>query len=804
MRDSIYIFYIFRKILLSVVSLKRNIAAIISVPKILSGIFDFASQFFDKCTNYFDLLTTRISLSYKNFRIKHPSYAKFADRVNRICGIAYDFIVSPRAWRIILVTLSVVGFAVSSMGAVPLAIFALNIIGISATAHFESKQKVHIMKLKREEQALRSVVKQKQLSLRIAEKLGITNSALAEKLGFKTLSIRMQNFVPVPLDNAALQTTPASLLNLKDLKKAQREARVANDRTRQELLDAKITQAEQIAQQKNNLGYTTVSKAGLKAASSGFVGAVTSLGMLGFVSSPYTIALGVSSIFANYVGSGITRYTDSNLKQALKNAVSVYRLRPDVPPYETIEDIERKAREARLERKTLKHLENHVRYKSLIATIANNGLEASAEAIVEARRIKSEIEATILTKAEVTRTNREIKAFDHKIQSKINALQYEKARAIYSDKEHDRKRNYIKTNATKLIVKIRVTSALLDAKCDKHTLLEVLKHIDQMKEFDDLRTIYKDLVPDEYKAYVKAILKSPHTKQEIEAKTLQTIQAEAANTARAEILASEHQDGLSYGQHREKLISEAATRLNRNNIENLRNKYLNRDYISNRKMYWSALRSIFDFTAPYVFIRGNPHDLLLDTSTSDFATFKEEKESLSDNLKEYRERIKAVPNIIREAVNLDSAMKSIFPILTILARDPAHIRRANHQFNQLIKTLTSPQSSRLGSQVISDDRLPATVNNPSDNNGILNVTFYLLFARIGQLCGSVISYGVNSYRDWRQGKSHSLSYDKTPIVRSVDKREDARSTLERTDKTLIKKPIKPETKKGTARQHQIQ
>ena len=159
---------------------------------------------------------------------------------------------------------------------------------------------------------------------------------------------------------------------------------------------------------------------------------------------------------------------------------------------------------------------------------------------------------------------------------------------------------------------------------------------------------------------------------------------------------------------------------------------------------------------------------MFDTKVSEFAVFDSERKTFMEERKTYNERVGRVPNLIKEAVNIDSPMRSLVPILTILAIDPTNVMDANDKIEKIFHTFLFPQSSPLGSQVISDDPLPATINNPSDSSGILNVTYYLLFARIGQFLGALVSYLINSIRDWREGKKQEVVYDKSSSAELLD------------------------------------
>lgn len=772
----------FQNIMLYVVRIKRTVMAVVSLPTVLSDLTGFIGRFFNKFTNYFDLLAETLAIKYRKFRAKNPLYAKVADRVEVVLGVCYDFLVSPRAWRSILIVLSVIGFGLSTMGMVPLVVFGLTMLGIIATAHSEAKQKVNILKLQREERALRMLVKQKQRALGVAETLGIKNADLAKQLGFKSFAHRAREFKPLPKDNAELKSIPASLLHLADLKKAQLDAKSGQDTERYKILTAKIKEAKQIAQQKNELGYTTVSKAGMKAASSGFIGAVTSLGVLSYMTSPYTLALGISSVLGNYVGSGVTGYTDSNLKQGLKNAVLVYRTRPDIPEYHTLAEIEHKAREAKLERKVIEALARNHDYCELIKP----GMKMSDDQIAEARAIKLATEQVILKKSQASLESKELKKLDKLIEGKVKYLKYIKAKELYSDRSDESEYKNIELKATKLVIKIRLIKELLVQKCDKGLILQVMRRVDEIKTPQILQNpeeIYKNIEPAMIRKLIEGTLRSPHTKQQIELKTLEMINLSAQIKARETVMNEFYRQGTTYQKAREQVIEKAANEVKRE----VREQYLNREKMSRSQMYFKALRSIFDFTSPNIVVGTNPHDILFDTSINEFAVFSDEKKVLKGQKEEYQQRVTEVQNIIDAAINLDSTMRSVVPILTILAVDPSHIVNADNKIEQLFHTLISPQSSPYGSQVVSDDHLPATINNPSDNSGIVNVTFYLLFARIGQFFGALLSYGVNSYRDWREGK-------KLPLVQ-VDNNKNELSNISELSSAEAVEAIKTSPKK---------
>ena len=740
---------------------KRSFMAIVSIPVVFSGIFGFVGGFFDKTTNYFDLLTSKVSIKYKKFRTNHPAYAKFADRANIVLGGLFDLLASPRVWRPIIIVLAFTGFALSTMGTGPIVVFALTLFGLAASVHSEAKQKVNIMKLQREEKALRALVKHKQRAITVAEKLGIVNGALAKKLGFKSLNQREKGYKAVPQDDKELSAMPASLLNIKELRAAMLQANREQNVDRYKLLADKVREAGKIAQQKNELGYTTVSRAGIKAAAGGFIGAITSLGVLATVSSPFTLALGISSVLSNYVGSGITRYTDSNLKQALKNAVSVYRLRPDIPEYQDVEEIEKQAQSAKLERKVIRELERNAEYVDVIKGITS-GPHPHKTLIDRAVEIKNETEAIILRRSEASRISKELKRFDKLFNSKVSNLKHKKAQDIYTHSHPGGQLDEIKIKARKLVIKTRLVSTLLSVKHDKSAILELVNQVDKLPDLTDLSSLYDCISPAETKTLVRQTLESVHTQQQIELRTFEMIALRAELEAQEVILNSTYRNsGQTFKETRDSIIQTEAEKLilPGDDVAKLRNKYVSRDKQSYNQMYMKGLRSLFDFSKPNIAVNNNPHDILLDTTISEFAVFGDDRKSLESERVTYRKRVEAVPNIIREAINLDSTMRSLVPVLTILAFDPANILEADNKLNGILRTFIFPQSSPLGSQVISDDRLPATINNPSDNSGIFNVTYYLLFARIGQLIGGLISYAVNSFRDWREGKKHHVAYD---------------------------------------------
>ena len=121
---------IFQNLVFTLVRVKRSFMAIMSLPIIFSGLFGFVGGFFDKATNYFDLLVSKLSIKYKQFRTRHPTYSLFADRMARILGGIYDFLISPRVWRAVIIVLAFTGLALSTMGTAPLVIFALTLISV--------------------------------------------------------------------------------------------------------------------------------------------------------------------------------------------------------------------------------------------------------------------------------------------------------------------------------------------------------------------------------------------------------------------------------------------------------------------------------------------------------------------------------------------------------------------------------------------------------------------------------------------------------------------------------------------------
>jgi len=734
--------------------------ALVSLPPLISALFDFIGNRFTKAINYYEVFKNKIAIKYQGFKAKHPLYSRIADTLSKGINFVFQFLVSPKVWRSMILILASTGFALSTMGVGPIIVFSLTLVGFFATVYSEVNQKINILKLQREEKALKNLVIQKQRAVNLAKDIGILSPELAEKLGFKTLSQRKTGYVKVPENTKELRRISASLLNIRDLKTELASTDRQKERERYKALHDKIIEAKKVAQQKNELGYTTVGKAAMKAAAYGFVSAVTSLGVLAFATSPYTIALGASSVMSNYIGSGMTIYSESNLKQALKNAVSVFRLRPDIPEYKSVNDIEEQSRLAKLERKVLIKLENDKRYKDIVRLIRDEG--GSQDLYNEAAKIKEKVERDILIQSILIKQDQRLLMIDKEIESKVNRLKYIKIREIYKD---HKERKILQNQAAKLVLKTKLVLALGDNKMNRSDTMDILKVIYGIEDYRDLKEFYTNPLVAKHKDQISKIFEHLQTRQEIALKTHEVIELSARTKAKTIIMSSQvsHSE-KTYAQVRDEVVASEFSNFDTNRSitsYGLLSKYSSQDHTSYGKMFLSSLRRIFDFTKPTISITSNPHDLLLDSKLRDFATLSAEDEKVKES---YKERVSAVPNIIREAINLDTTMKSVVPILTLLAIDSGHVTSADNKMTEILKVLISPQTSFKGSQVISGDTLSPAINNPSDNSGIFHVTYYLLFARMGQLFGALISYAVNAYRDWKEGKKDFIKHDKSKRI----------------------------------------
>jgi hypothetical protein len=158
----------------------------------------------------------------------------------------------------------------------------------------------------------------------------------------------------------------------------------------------------QISSQKNEDGRTSAKKAFWKALVSDnlrFVGELAGT-VLNYAVNPITALVGSVSFTLGAVFHTKERQEVSNQKQTLKNAIEHFRTRADVPGYNSLGELQKLSREAKLETKALEKLSNNQSFRDEVAKgdaadvtkLQSFLLKAKAEVVREDQALSSSSE----------------------------------------------------------------------------------------------------------------------------------------------------------------------------------------------------------------------------------------------------------------------------------------------------------------------------------------------------------------------------------------------------------------------------
>ena len=795
-------------------STKRGVETTQSVKYIAGGLLGSVSKYFAKGVDYVNYYANKLAIRHTKFKIKHPFYAKFTNILSNTVGRVFDFMISSKTWKPLILVMASATFALSTFGASAIVIFGCSVVGILSGMHNDIKRRIKLHRVKDEEKALKKLLTEKQKSIKLCKsgKLSI-DAALAKKLGFLSL-IEKQNKITnfSKLTNADIAKLAPSILYSSDIKLALKSCSKKSDPVRHKLLGQKLLECKNIARQNNELAYTSVTKAAYKALRSGFVETLASLGIVAHMTNPYSAALGTASAFANYIGSGVYRYTTSNIKQAYKNSIAACRgTRPDVPDYYSVEEIKALANVAKLDRKTIEKLSSNNDFVQLVKAIKED--DSDTNSLLAAQKMIEEAKKRILVKHYITHNDKEIIAWDKHISGDIKKEQDSIKKELKSNPVEMEK---LTIDATREKVKEKLNEIIYSRDIENSVKIAILERVDKINKFDKIEDFEELLQVKEFES-LKLILGKIETKQEIELLALKMLEKKSQQLARLKTL--NKKDSLHPVSKKEKRDNIIQKKIAKSlaldpNIEHLLVKYKTDKPRSYWSRYFQSLKDSLNFRKQDNYPGEDPHELIFNPALQEFAVFDQESQTNRDRKAHYEQQINSVPNAIKPAINLDLTVAQVLPLLSITAVAPANLTGSNNPGSELYNLIFMPANTIVGGSFLSRDNLPVAINHPATSSGINNVTHYLLFARIGQAIGSVISYGVNSYRDWRAGKKHytpnnyilpqssgaalentslSASQTKGLFERLKKKQELGDSDA---DTGISKKEIKQKTKKG--------
>lgn len=416
--------------------------------KVIKDIFTVSGNILDKAGQSMDLASDSTAVAKKITKVA-GIFERLSNAVTKLkyksprtkaalelTKQAFNFIFSPKVARIVGIGLAIFAFvAAASTPPGAIALLTASTVGFVAKVASEVNQKRNLRKVQAEEKALARLVKNKHKAIGHANIVNLAPS-LAKDIGLSSLTLPNE-------DQNKLSKLDRKKL-IADLKNPKLGLLPRAKMTEQlELLDKQV-----ISSQKYTEGKSTRWNAAKKVFKSGGLKLIGDLStMAAHASNPVGLTLAVGSSVVGFIGETNERHEISDQKQALKNSIELFRKRPDVPGYDSLEELQAQSRQAKLEAKALEKLVTNEKFLGIKAELDATQDPAEQKSLIDQlKQIVTNAKHEVIFEERAKESSGELKSFlkekseaiavrvEHKLAQEYQDY-YEKAKTELS--QHD-------------------------------------------------------------------------------------------------------------------------------------------------------------------------------------------------------------------------------------------------------------------------------------------------------------------------------------------------------------------------------